>query len=106
METTKIFIAAWVDNFFTERGIIGYPEPDDFSPEVFRWLDEEALDQLHVALTALRADRKAQKGHALANKLITAIDNELGKNTVTRLARSQVFRQPNHKAGRKYFQVA
>jgi hypothetical protein len=103
MESTQIFVAAYVNQFFAERGIIGYPNPDDFSSEVVRWLDPDALDQLRVALTALRADWKARKGHKLAGELLAVIENE---TSAISPARSQIFRRANQKAERYLLQTA
>jgi hypothetical protein len=62
------------------------------------WLDDETLDELYVALTILRSDYKARKGHVLAGELIEAIERNDVREIERAIDRGYIKRRPNRKA--------
>lgn len=92
VEATQIFVANWISRFYAERGIIGWPEPDELTTEIVRWMDDETLNDLVVALCELLKDKRATEGHELAHALLTAVEND------TRIYYGYIKRRPNRKA--------
>lgn len=98
MTSTQIFVANWINQFFTERGFIGSVDPHELEPErISDGLDRFALDDLRIALIYLRTDWKARKGHNLAGTLVRAIERDIRRIEATEF-RGYVKKRPNRKS--------
>lgn len=91
MTSTQIFVANWISRFYVERGLLGCPEPDEMTPEIVQWMDDETLNELVVALCGLLQDKHAKKGYELANNLLSAIETD-------QKIYGYIKRRPNRKA--------
>jgi hypothetical protein len=106
ISTTQIFVSNWLTRFGIEHGFIGWPGPEDLTPEIVNWLDDETLSELYVALTYLSQDWKARKGHALAGELIYEIEKRDIRELETINRRDAIKRRPNRKANEYSYAAA
>jgi hypothetical protein len=102
ISTTQIFVSNWLTRFGIEHGFIGWPGPEDLTPEIVNWLDDETLNELYVALTCLCEDWKARKGHALAAELIAEIEKRDIRELAAMSQRGIIKRRPMRRAERNY----